>query len=207
MNRDKKRNSKKEQDKEKNSSDSNTLNITPDEKKGLIKFGLTIGTIPVAIAAAIFSDNGGQILTAWFAGIVGLAGILMVHKHLKQAQWQYKIVQGEIAGFTHVEHYEKVHEDSIREERTVSFSSVFYFRFQGRGYLVEHVISMNGLMLRLLGYKAGKPVEMWVPIHKPTLARKNSVFGRYIYLSTGLFFTAISAVLWYFVFTSDFLPY
>ncbi|CZF86763.1 hypothetical protein [Grimontia marina] len=185
---------------------SGALNITPEEKKGLIKFGLTIGTIPVAIVAAIFSDNGGQILTAWFAGIVGLAGILMLHKHLIQAQWRYEIVQGEIAGFSSVEQYEKVYEDSIQEQRTVSFSSVFYFRFQGRGYLVEHVISMNGLMLRILGYKAGEPVEMWVPIHKPTLARKNSLFGRYIYLSTGLFFTLISVVLWYFVFTSDFLP-
>lgn len=185
---------------------SGALNITPEEKKGLIKFGLTIGTIPVAIIAAIFSDNGGQILTAWFAGIVGLAGILMLHKHLIQAKWRYEIVQGEIAGFSSVEQYEKVYEDSIQEQRTVSFSSVFYFRFQGRGYLVEHVISMNGLMLRILGYKAGEPVEMWVPIHKPTLARKNSLFGRYIYLSTGLFFTLISVVLWYFVFTSDFLP-
>ncbi|MEZ9522878.1 hypothetical protein [Enterovibrio norvegicus] len=136
-----------------------------------------------------------------------MAGILTLKKHLKQAQWKYEIVRGEISGFSYVEHYEKLHEDSVREERTVSFSSVLYFRFQGRGYLIEHVISMNGVMLRLFGYKAGKPVEMWVPIHKPTLARKNSMFGRYIYLSTGLFFTFFSAVLWYFVFTSDFLPY
>ncbi|KXF82945.1 hypothetical protein ATN88_04095 [Enterovibrio coralii] len=182
------------------------MNISPEEKKGLVKFGLTIGTIPVAIAAAIFFDNGGQILTAWFAGIVGLAGIFALRTYAKERKWKYELVEGEIAGATHFTHYGRQDESVDLNKPSVSFNAVFYFNFRGWDYLVEHTVSMNYPMMVLLRFKTGKKVTLWVPVHNPSLARLNSPFGRYQHLSLAIVFGFVSSALWYFVFTSDFLP-